>query len=79
MHSRQMPKEKLRSIEISRPARENAIHCHDHSSSADVFFCGHCHSLYLDELGYLPIDKRGADLLFQVISGRYEHGVMVIT
>lgn len=28
--------------------------------------------LILDELGYLPIDKNGADLLFQVISGRYE-------
>jgi DNA replication protein DnaC len=28
--------------------------------------------LILDELGYLPIDKTGADLLFQVISGRYE-------
>lgn len=33
----------------------------------------------IDELGYLPIDKRGADLLFQVISGRYERGAIVIT
>ena len=35
--------------------------------------------LQIDELGSLPIDKRGADLLFQVISGRYEHGAIVIT
>jgi len=35
--------------------------------------------LQIDELGYLPIDKRGADLLFQVISGRYERGAIVIT
>ena len=35
--------------------------------------------LILDELGYLPIDQRGADLLFQVISGRYEQGSTVIT
>lgn len=35
--------------------------------------------LILDELGYLPIDKRGADLLFQVISGRYEKGAVLIT
>lgn len=35
--------------------------------------------LVLDELGYLPIDKRGADLLFQIISQRYEHGSMIIT
>jgi DNA replication protein DnaC len=35
--------------------------------------------LILDELGYLPIDKTGADLLFQVISHRYEQGSLVIT
>ena len=35
--------------------------------------------LILDELGYLPIDKTGADLLFQVISLRYEQGAIIIT
>ena len=35
--------------------------------------------LILDELGYLPIDKAGADLLFQIISGRYEKGSTIIT
>jgi len=35
--------------------------------------------LILDELGYLPIDKHGADLLFQIISHRYEKGSIVIT
>jgi DNA replication protein DnaC len=35
--------------------------------------------LILDELGYLPIDKAGADLLFQVISLRYEQGAIVVT
>jgi DNA replication protein DnaC len=35
--------------------------------------------LILDELGYLPIDKNGADLLFQIISGRYEQGSIIIT
>lgn len=33
----------------------------------------------LDELGYLPIDKSGADLLFQIISNRYEKGSTIIT
>jgi DNA replication protein DnaC len=33
----------------------------------------------IDELGYLPIDKAGADLLFQIISGRYEHRSTLIT
>jgi len=35
--------------------------------------------LILDELGYLPIDKTGADLLFTIISQRYEQGSIVIT
>jgi len=35
--------------------------------------------LCLDELGFLPIDKRGADLLFQIISLRYEQGSIIIT
>ena len=35
--------------------------------------------LILDELGFLPIDKTGADLLFQVIRQRYEQGPIVIT
>ena len=35
--------------------------------------------LVCDELGYLPIDKTGADLLFQIISGRYEKGSTIIT
>ena len=35
--------------------------------------------LVVDELGYLPIDKFGADALFQVISQRYERGSTLIT
>jgi DNA replication protein DnaC len=35
--------------------------------------------LCIDELGYLPIDKTGADLLFQVISQRYEQGSTLLT
>ena len=35
--------------------------------------------LIVDELGYLPIDKHGADLLFQIISQRYERAPMMIT
>lgn len=33
----------------------------------------------IDELGYLPIDKTGADLLFQVFSQRYETGSTIVT
>ena len=35
--------------------------------------------LILDEVSYLPIGQRGADLLFQVISARYERGSIILT
>jgi DNA replication protein DnaC len=35
--------------------------------------------LVLDELGYIPLDKHGADLLFQVVSQRYEQGSIILT
>ena len=39
----------------------------------------HPEILVVDELGFLPIDKLGADLLFQVFSHRYERGSTIIT
>jgi DNA replication protein DnaC len=35
--------------------------------------------LCCDEVGYLPINQEGADLLFQVISQRYERGSIILT
>jgi DNA replication protein DnaC len=35
--------------------------------------------LMIDELGFLPVDKKGADLLFQAISMRYEKSATIIT
>lgn len=35
--------------------------------------------LVIDELGYLPIDKFGADCLFQIISARYERSSTIVT
>jgi DNA replication protein DnaC len=35
--------------------------------------------LILDEIGYLPLDKLQSNLLFQVISRRYERGSVVVT
>ncbi len=35
--------------------------------------------IVMDEIGYLPIDKTGADLLFQILSQRYERGSIVLT
>jgi DNA replication protein DnaC len=33
----------------------------------------------IDEIGYLPIDRAGANLFFQLISRRYERGPMILT
>ncbi|MGH8632296.1 MAG: IS21-like element helper ATPase IstB, partial [Burkholderiales bacterium] len=35
--------------------------------------------LIIDEIGYLPIERSGANLFFQLISRRYERGPMVLT
>lgn len=42
-------------------------------------FCPHLSLPMLDELGYLQIDKRGADLIFQLVSRRYERRPAIVT
>jgi DNA replication protein DnaC len=36
-------------------------------------------SLIIDELGFVPLSKTGAELLFELISQRYERGSTLIT
>src|ERR1035441_1419114 len=38
-----------------------------------------CDFLAIDELGYIPFEREATDLLFQVISNRYERGSIGIT
>lgn len=35
--------------------------------------------LVVDEVGYLPIDKGGANLFFQLVNARYEKGATILT
>ncbi len=35
--------------------------------------------LIIDEVGYLPLEKGGASLFFQLINARYERGAMILT
>lgn len=35
--------------------------------------------LILDEIGYLPMDRTGANLIFQLVSRRYERGSILLT
>lgn len=35
--------------------------------------------LIIDEIGYLPLDRHGASLFFQLIARRYERGALILT
>jgi len=35
--------------------------------------------LVIDEIGYIPIERSGANLFFQLVSRRYEKGAMILT
>ena len=35
--------------------------------------------LTIDEIGYIPIDRQGANLFFQLMSRRYERGAIILT
>jgi DNA replication protein DnaC len=42
-------------------------------------FLGKAKLLIIDELGYLPFERRSAHLFFQLVARRYERGSMLIT
>ncbi|MDN0056588.1 ATP-binding protein [Collinsella ihumii] len=42
-------------------------------------FHAHLSLLIVDEVGYLDVDKEGADLLFQLVSRRYERRSTIVT
>ena len=42
-------------------------------------YCNRTGLLVIDEIGYLSYDNRNADLLFQVVSRRYERKSIVLT
>ena len=37
------------------------------------------HLLIIDELGFVPLSKTGAELMFEVFSQRYERGSILVT
>lgn len=41
--------------------------------------CSSCNPLIIDELGYVPFSKEGAELLFQVLADRHELRSVIIT
>lgn len=51
----------------------------DHSLTARLRTLTQVALLVIDEVGYVPLDKTGADHLFQVIARRYETGSIILT
>jgi DNA replication protein DnaC len=51
----------------------------DHTVGARLATLSRLELLILDELGYLPMDPRRANLFFQLISRLYEHGSIILT
>jgi DNA replication protein DnaC len=51
----------------------------DMSVAAKLEALARLHLLIIDEIGYMPVDKQGANLFFQLVSRRYEHGSIIIT
>lgn len=51
----------------------------DMSTAAKLEALSRLHLLVIDELGYMPVDKQGANLFFQLVSRRYETGSIILT
>lgn len=51
----------------------------DHSLTTRLKGLSKVDLLVIDEVGYVPLDKTGADHLFQVIARRYETGSIILT
>jgi DNA replication protein DnaC len=51
----------------------------DGQLSDRLMFCTKPKLLIIDELGYLPFERRSAHLFFQLVARRYERGSLLIT
>jgi len=57
---------------LTKAERENNL-------AARLRYVNRAALLIIDEVGYLPIEKNGANLFFQLVNGRYEKGSTILT
>lgn len=57
---------------LSRAEREGRL-------GEKIRFYARAALLIVDEIGYLPITRGGANLFFQLVNARYEKGAMILT
>ena len=43
---------------------------------AELYAAMHC---IIDEVGYIPVEQDAANLVFQLVSSRYEHASLILT
>jgi len=61
-----------------RSRRSGRAHEHDYQLSRTIARHGRVDLLCLDELGYMELDRRGTELLFQVLTEREERSAVTI-
>ena len=66
-------------ISIQKLIEDLVLAVKDGSITDKLLAYSRLHLLIIDELGYMPIAKEQANLLFQLISIRYEKGAIVLT
>jgi DNA replication protein DnaC len=69
---------RVRYVLASRLVNELAEAENDHALSKVIARYGRVDLLCLDELGYLGLDRRGAELLFQVLTEREERNAIAV-
>ena len=63
-------------LQLASPA--TADNCDDAERAEKLKLLAQPPLLVIDELGYIPIDRQGANLFFQLISRRYERGAIIL-
>jgi len=66
-------------LTVQKLLEELAIAKREGNLMGKILTYGRLHLLIIDEMGYTPINRDQANLLFQLISMRYEKGAIILT
>jgi len=66
-------------LTVQKLLEELAIAKREGNLMGRILAYGRLHLLIIDEMGYMPINRDQANLLFQLIAARYEKGSIILT